>query len=180
MQGTWTSFGNRLNNSLVMIIAVQLVVLPVMIFAYICPNYRKLKRSRMMDKFGAIYDMIDLKHKEVTALLWSVFFLLRRILFSIGVLFMVDYPVFQILLFILPTLAVIVMIGLARPLATPFENKQEMYNNFSILLISYCLLCFTLFVPEPETRYNIAYVLILLTIQNIVVSLIIIGSDPVR
>lgn len=84
------------------------------------------------------------------------------------------------MLFIIPTLAVLIMVGLTRPLSTPFENKQELYNNFSILVVSYCLLCFTNFVPDPTTRYNIGYIMILLTIQNIVVGLSFIAVDPFK
>ena len=69
-----------------------------------------------MKKYGAIYDMIDLKHRNASALLWSIFFLGRRILFAIGVIFLIKYPVFQIQLFIMPTLAVLIMVGIARPL----------------------------------------------------------------
>ena len=133
-----------------------------------------------MDKFGAIYDMIDLRHKQRSALLWCIFFLGRRIIFAIGVIFFIDYPFFQIVLFILPTLAVLIMVGLASPLETSFENNQELYNNFSILVVSYCLLCFTQFIPDPEMRYNMGYVMVLLTVQNIVVSLVIIVMSPIR
>ena len=163
-----------------MVIAVQLVVLPLFILAYIYPNYLSLKKPEFMDKYGAIYDMIDLKHKRRSALLWSLFFLGRRILFALGVIFLIDYPIFQIYLFIFPTLAVLMMVGLAEPLPTPAENKQEVYNNFTILILSYCLLCFTEFVAKPDTRYNMGYLMILLTIQNIVVSLIIIAFSPIR
>ena len=76
-----------------------------------------------MNKYGAIYDMIDLRHRRASALLWSIFFLGRRITFAIGVIFLIDYPVFQIQLFIIPTLAVLIMVGIAEPLETPFENK---------------------------------------------------------
>ncbi len=72
------------------------------------------------------------------------------------------------------------MVGLAKPLPTPFENKQEMYNNVSILILTYCLLCYTMYIGDPETRYNMGYVMILLTIQNIIVSLVIIGSQPFK
>ena len=124
--------------------------------------------------------MIDLKHKNASALLWPIFFIGRRVIFAIGVLFLKEYSLFQIYLFMFSTLAVLMMVGLAKPLATPFENKQELYNNSSILVLIYALLCFTLFVPAPETRYNMGYAMILLTIQNIVISLIIIGVSPVR
>ena len=133
-----------------------------------------------MDKYGAIYDMVDLRHKNMSALLWCVFFIGRRVAFSVGCIFFKDFPVFQIYLFIFSTLAVLMMVGLARPLPTPFDNKLEMYNNFSILVLSYCLLCFTPFVIDPDTRYDMGYIMILLTIQNILVGLVFIGIQPIK
>ena len=133
-----------------------------------------------MDRFGPIYEMIDLKHKSISALLWPVFFIGRRIIFAAGVLFVKEYPLFQIYLFLFPTLCVLMMVGLAKPLPTPFENKQEMYNNVTILILTYCLLCFTMFISDVETRYNMGYAMILLTVQNIIVSLTIIGIQPFR
>lgn len=41
-----------------------------------------------MDRFGAIYDMIDLKHEQASALLWCIFFLGRRMIFAVGVIFL--------------------------------------------------------------------------------------------
>ena len=162
-KGTWTTWDNILNNILVIIIGLQLVILPIFILAYICPNSRKLKRKRFMKKYGSIYDMIDLRHKQASALLWCIFFIGRRITFTIGVIFFKSTPVFQILIFIVTTLAVLMMVGLAKPLPTPFENKQELYNNFSILVLSYCLLTFTPYVPNPDTKYLMGYIMIMLT-----------------
>ena len=142
-RGTWTTWDNNLNNSLTILILIQLVALPVFLLSYLCPNYKQLSRSRLMNRFGAIYDMIDLNHKQVSSLLWCVFFIGRRVTFAIGVIFFIEFPFFQIVMFILPTLMVIIMVGLAKPLPTPFDNKYELYNNFSILVVSYCLLCLT-------------------------------------
>lgn len=178
--GFWNTFDDVFNNLLTLVIAAQLVVLPIFIVAFIVPNFRLLKKSSFMEKYGAVYDMVNLKQKSRSVLLWPIFFIGRRILFALGVVFLLDYPTLQIYLFIFPTLAVLMMVGLAEPLQTPFENKSEVYNNFTILVLSYCLLCFTEFVPVPDMRYNMGYLMILLTVQNIVVSLVFIASDPVR
>ena len=124
--------------------------------------------------------MIDLRHKQQSALLWCIFFIGRRILLAVAVVYLVEYPFFQITFFIVPPLAVMVMVGLAKPLQTPFENKQELYNNFSILILCYCLLMFTDFIDDAVMRYNIGYAMILLTVQNILVSLYFISLQPAR
>lgn len=133
----------RFNHVVCIVLAIQMLALPTLILVYLCPNVKKLKKSRFIDKYGAIYDMIDLKHRNKSALLWPIFFLGRRSLFAIGVVVLKEHALFQIFLFIFPTLAVMIMVGLAKPLESPFENKHELYNNFSILLMSYSLLLFT-------------------------------------
>ena len=72
------------------------------------------------------------------------------------------------------------MVGLARPLASPFENRLELYNSASIVLLIYCLLCFTEFIEDPSMRYDMGYAMILLTAQNILVNLVLIAKQPAR
>lgn len=46
--------------------------------------------------------------------------------------------------------------------------------------IAYCLMCFTKLALDAEARYNMGYLLIAITVKNIVVNILIIGSEPVR
>ena len=57
---------------------------------------------------------------------------------------------------------------------------MELYNSFTVLLISYCLLSFTSFVQDVEARYSVGYALTALTLQNIIVNLVVIAKDPVH
>ena len=55
-----------------------------------------------------------------------------------------------------------------------------MYNSYTILLLSYCLCCFTPFVLDANARYEVGFAMVFLTAQNILVNLIIIGKTPAR
>ena len=55
------------------------------------------------------------------------------------------------------------LLGLVKPLEDQQTNRLEIYNSFSLLCITYCLLCFTSFVADPGTRYDIGFVLVILT-----------------
>ena len=59
-------------------------------------------------------------------------------------------------------------------------NRLEIYNSFTILCLTYCLLCFTPFVLDADARYQMGYVMIILTTQNILVNIFLIGQDPIR
>ena len=50
-----------------------------------------------------------------------------------------------------------------KPLITMQSNKLETYNSFTILTMIYCLMCFTELTLDPEARYTMGYVLVILT-----------------
>ena len=74
-----------------------------------------------------------------------------------------------------PTLAVMILLGLVEPLSSRHQNRVEIFNNFMILVMSYCLISFTDYAPDPEARYTMGYGLVVLTIFNIVVNVWIVG-----
>ena len=73
-----------------------------------------------------------------------------------------------------------IVIGQIEPLINRQDNAIEMYNSFSILLLTYCLLCLTQFVPDANARYQVGFGMIGLTGQNILVNIYIVGRQPVR
>ena len=66
-------------------------------------------------------------------------------------------------MYIFPTLLVMIHIGMVEPYPTPIENRLEIYNNYSVLWLSYCLFCYTDYVPDPQARYTIGFLMIFLT-----------------
>ena len=75
---------------------------------------------------------------------------------------------------------VMIHIGMVEPYPTPIENKLEVYNNYSILWLSYCLFCYTDYVPDPQARYTIGFLMIFLTGQNLIVNLYVIAQEPLH
>ena len=65
-------------------------------------------------------------------------------------------------------------LGQIEPLPTLYANRIEIYNSFSILLLIYCLLCLTQFVPDANARYQVGFGMIGLTGQNILVNIFIV------
>ena len=123
--------------------------------------------------------MLNLRHGHWT-MLWPVFFFIRRLVFVIGVCGLSDNVVAQIYCFMAPTMAVLMLLALAKPLQNQQTNRLEVYNSFTLLSIAYCLMCFTNFALNAEARYDMGYILVALTIKNIVVNIFVVGSQPVR
>lgn len=80
--------------------------------------------------------------------------------------------------FIFPTLAVIIIVGLFRPLATKFDNNIEIFDSITVLALSYCLFSFSDFTPDPHLRYKIGYAMIFLTCQNMFINIFLMMKDP--
>ena len=51
-------------------------------------------------------------------------------------------------------------------------NIVETINDWTLLALTYMLWCFTDMVGEPETRYDIGYAYIIMSLANIVLQLI--------
>ena len=64
-------------------------------------------------------------------------------------------------------IAITVYILHVKPMETPFTNKMEVYNECTILTLSYGLLCFTNAVPDPEAQYTIGWSYIIVYLANI-------------
>ena len=112
--------------------------------------------------------------------MYPLLFYLRRIIFALAILFSRS-PTFQLMFYyILPTLAVLVLLGWVKPMQSQFFNVLEFYNNGSVILLAYCLLCLTAFVPDPVTRNYIGYVMVVLTFQNLFVNLYLIALRPIK
>ena len=123
--------------------------------------------------------MIDLRHGQGT-MLWPILFMVCRVLFVVGVCALAVRTEIQLILFMTPTLACMLVLAHYKPLRTSQYNNLEIYNSFMILLMTYCLMCFTNFALDPEARYTMGYVLVFLTAKNIVVNIYIVSQDPFR
>jgi len=106
----------------------------------------------MQQRFLPAYEMLNLRHGRAT-MLWPVVFMLRRVLFAIGVCALVENPEIQIILFMGPTMASMIVLASVKPLESASANELEIYNSFMLLAMSYCLMTFTPFVVDAQARY---------------------------
>lgn len=63
---------------------------------------------------------------------------------------MYDQPGIQMVILLLQNLLIIIYNGLVSPLKTAVKNKEELYQESMFMLICYCILLFTRFVPDVE------------------------------
>ena len=66
----------------------------------------------------------------------------------------------------------IIYLGHVWPLETPSATKMEILNECTIIMLTYGLMMFTDFVPDPETRFAIGWSYMAISLGNILVHLI--------
>lgn len=59
-----------------------------------------------------------------------------------------------------------------RPLDSPFAINMEVFNECTMIVLTYGLICFTDFVPEAETRHLVGYAYMGTSLFNIAVHLL--------
>jgi hypothetical protein len=81
-------------------------------------------------------------------LLFSAFYVMRRIIFALSTLYMTANPMFQIMLFQVMSLLQFLYIGIWRPFESALQNRIELMNEACVLIISVLLPGFTDFVED--------------------------------
>ena len=145
------TFGAAISIGLSILLIIGCLAVPVITAFYLRPRFGQLNDSDMKERFGSIYEMINLESSN-SAIIWPIVFCIRRAIFAVAVVFTKN-PVLQLMAFTYPTLAVVIILGYTHPLESQYANRVEMYDSVTVLLLSYCLFCFTEFVPDPNIRY---------------------------
>ena len=83
---------------------------------YLWPKFSKLKKKPIKKKYYPVYEMLNLRHGHY-GMLWPIMFLVRRILFVAAVCGVYNVVAIQILMFMLPTIIVMMILALVKPLA---------------------------------------------------------------
>ncbi len=102
-----------------------------------------------MERFGSTYSGIKIDDKA--ALLYNVFYMLRRLWIAFLVTFIKHDSYLQVILFMLHSVLMLTYIGYVKPFELPLLNKLEIFNELSILSATYHLTCFTGFVDDAES-----------------------------
>ena len=89
-------------------------------------------------------------------------------------------PVFQILILIGVNTFTMCVEALIRPGKTFYDNRLAKFDDISYLLIIDCMLCCTDFVSDSTGRYNVGFIILFLTLQNLMTNLILMLIDTVR
>ena len=104
-------------------------------------------------------------------------FFIRRLVFVLSIMYMSDYLLCQIALQIAISLIILIFLLLWQPKKNKFENKKEIFNELTILVLIYFVLSFTGAEPDAEKRAMIGRCIIALSSVNIIFHLVLLIKD---
>lgn len=84
---------------------------------------------------------------------YPVIYILRRLTLIFVGLYLFDNPGIQLIVLLDTNMFYVIYIGLVKPKNSSVKNNEELYHEVMLMLVSYCLLLFTRFIPEVETQY---------------------------
>lgn len=128
-------------------IAAMCSLVGLLIFNF---TYLRLKLNRVTNegevepykKYSALFEGFKLSRIGISSN-YTTIFILRRMGMSFVLVFLMEYPTFQVLYAILSSLMNLFYIALIQPLDSPGANNLELFNEYMMLSQSYWMLAFT-------------------------------------
>ena len=150
-----TSFpGGRYSNGLSLISLFLLSMIPLCLTVFYCRSFKALTEVHFTKRYGAGLDGVNLVKKvsPKSILAYPVTFFSRRILFVVSAVYFEDFIWAQIAIIMMISVFMVMYLIHYKPMNSPFSNRMEVMNECTIIMLLYGLMCFTDFVPSPETR----------------------------
>ena len=114
----------------------------------------------------------NLEYYKKAALANTSLFLLRRLLFAAVIVFCGFSLVLQVILAdILSTLLLIYFI-VAKPMVDIWSNAMQILNELVVLVCVWSMFLFSNYVPNVETRYDLAYLFLYFVAADMVLNVL--------
>ena len=118
-----------------------LFIVPVFSIYYLRKHRKKLQKPEIKIKFGSLYENINTLHRR--PLLYMSFFCLRRFLLSVAIVWLPEFPLFQLAIYLASTIMMWSFYVTAKPMERRATNRIEALNEILILGSFYFNMMFT-------------------------------------
>ena len=152
---------------------LALIILPFFICIFFTLRVDALHEDNFSRRYGALYSGLKYEDKKglltnrTLTMLFPLFFVLRRLIFSAAALFLSQYPVLQLISLYYVTTLMIIFLMWHMPFEEPWDNLTEVFNEVTTILLLYFMNTFSDFVPEASQRYQNAWFFIAILSVNI-------------
>lgn len=110
----------------------------------------------MRQKISGMYNNIHLKKNRWTIFYYPIF-LIRRFVFVLIPFFLMNFQGHQVQLLLFINLFTCMFYFYVKPHILPLKVKQEMFNEYMVLILSYHMFTFTQFVIDVSIQFVIGY-----------------------
>ena len=147
----WT----RINASLTIIILVIYGLFPVYGVVHFCMKFKQLEQTKVKIKFGEFFVGMNIKSRSMV-IYWASD-LIRRAIIAVVVVFATHVLWLQLVVTIWSSIVIMITAGYTRARLSTFDRKMDIFNEIKLLMVTYHIMMFTPFVPDPETKWRIGY-----------------------
>ena len=150
-------------------------------FYYYC-NVDKLEDEKWAEKYGTLYDGLQLsteENKRKSALFFPFFFVIRRLAFVFAVIYMKDFLWGQIMTMFTCCIIMVIYLNYVWPFVDDILTKLELFNEIISIMLLYVMFTFTDWVPLAETRYYIGWVFITIIVAHLMTHMFLLIADSV-
>jgi len=123
----------------------------------------------MLESFGTLYGTLRYHYRP--ALLFYVIFMARRLFFALAIVYLGDYQILQVNIFMFGSIAISMFLWRIKPFAIQAINYLEILNESSILVSGYLLNSCTDYNSNYQLKYSLGWIMIILSVLNIAINL---------
>jgi hypothetical protein len=105
-----------------------------------------------------------------------MYFLFRRLLIAVIVVFLKEHLIFQVMLIDFSVIAGVIIAGYIE-YDSRFKRNTEFVNETMVMSVLYCMICFSPFVPDMRARVVVGYLCCLIVSIHLAVNLYLILSS---
>ena len=163
-------FSNALS---VLFIVIACVTLIVYIAGY-CRMQKELRAKTFGEKFSPLLEGTKYERKEPKSniILVPVYFFMKRLILVAILIFAREFVWVQVALLNHMAIATLIFTLWFMPLESKLSNLVEAFNECTVLLLTYLLWSFAHIVREPETLFDLGYVVMGVIFGNVFLHLV--------
>jgi hypothetical protein len=144
----WETNNDRFSSLFICLFAPLYMGFPLAIAIFLSRRFYDLQTNpALYAEFEAL--VASTKSTYCAASLYNAIFLFRRLIFSISLVFLTDWPLLQFKLLFFQSLCPILYLIAYNPMEERVMNYQEIFNELCILVITYPSLLFSGYFDDP-------------------------------
>lgn len=140
-------------------ILMALIILPLMMVYVLTRPMAVIQQNWFENRWGSLFE--GYKRETKWQLAANLVFIMRRFLFVL-ISFKVDYmSSIQIILINLINLGCLIYYGYVKPFDSRLRTRIDMFNEISVTVITWHMMFFTQFVPDPRNQSIVGWSMII-------------------